>query len=185
MDCNKFNTSIRNIRSRWAGIVLIFLMLSSLQGLRGQSDTSENSFFNQVRFGGSIGLSFQNNFFNASLAPKAVYDFNRYTSAGVGLLGSYTNARNYTSFNYGGSVLGLFRPLRFMQLSAEYEQLHVSREWELEGGNRTDAYWYPSLFLGAGYTTGPMTIGIRYDVLYDSGKSIYANAWMPFVSVYF
>src|SRR5690606_24421127 len=120
-----------------------------------------------------------------SLAPKAVYDFNRYASAGVGLLGSYTNADNYTSFNYGGSVLGLLHPLRFLQLSAEFEELHVSREWELDGGNRTESYWYPSLFLGAGYTNGPMTVGVRYDVLYDGDKSIYGRAFMPFVSVYF
>lgn len=185
MELNKFNSHFQSIRNKTALSFLIVLMLSGFGKLSAQSLPAEETFFGNVRFGGSLGLSFSNGFFNASLAPKGVYDFNRYTSLGVGLLGSYTDADNYTSFNYGGSVLGLLRPLKFLQFSAEFEELHVSRKWELDGGNVKDSYWYPSLFLGAGYTTGPMTIGIRYDVLYDGDKSIYANAWMPFVSVYF
>lgn len=185
MDYNKFNNAKRVIRKKTAVSFFIVLMLSGFGKVSAQALPSEDSFFDHVRFGGSLGLSFNNDFFSASLAPKAVYDFNRYTSAGVGLLGSYTNGDNYTSFNYGGSVLGLLRPLRFLQLSAEFEELHVSRHWEFDGGHRHDSYWYPALFLGAGYTNGPMTIGIRYDVLYDEEKSIYGRALMPFVSVYF
>ena len=185
MDYNKFNMQNRNFRNKIAIYFFMLLMLSSFGNLAGQTIQPKDSFFDNVRFGGSLGLSFSDGFFNASLAPKAVYDFNRYASAGVGLLGSYTNADYYTSFNYGGSVLGLFRPLRFLQLSAEFEELHVSRKWELDGGNREDSYWYPALFLGAGYTNGPITIGLRYDVLYDDEKSIYGSALMPFVSVYF
>ncbi|MFT5217580.1 MAG: hypothetical protein ACI83H_002720 [Glaciecola sp.] len=41
------------------------------------------------------------------------------------------------------------------------------------------------LYLGAGYRTGNFTIGIRYDVLYDNEKSIFADPWMPFFRVYF
>lgn len=185
MDYNKFNKAGRIIRNEIAVSLFIFLMLSCFGKLTAQTLSSENSFLDQVRFGGSLGLSFNNDLFSASLAPKAVYDFNRYTSAGAGLLGSYTNGENYTSFSYGGSVLGLLRPLRFLQLSAEFEELHVSRKWEFDGANVEDSYWYPALFLGAGYTNGPMTIGIRYDVLYDEEKSIYGSALMPFVSVYF
>ncbi len=48
-----------------------------------------------------------------------------------------------------------------------------------------EQYWYPALFIGAGYRSQNFTMGIRYDILYDDAKSIYANAWMPFVRVYF
>ena len=41
------------------------------------------------------------------------------------------------------------------------------------------------LFIGAGYRSGNVTFGIRYDVLYDEKKSIYADAWVPFVRVFF
>ncbi|HET8752990.1 MAG TPA: alpha-ketoglutarate decarboxylase [Salinimicrobium sp.] len=163
----------------------ILLIMSSHSFMYSQETELESTFFDNVRFGGSLGLSFSNGFFNVGLAPKAVYDFNRYTSAGVGLMGSYSSASNYKAFNYGGSVLGLFRPFRGVQLSAEFEELHVSRNWELDGANRKDSYWYPALFLGLGYNTGAVTIGMRYDVLYDEEKSIYGNALMPFVSVYF
>jgi len=52
-------------------------------------------------------------------------------------------------------------------------------------GNADDSYWYPALFLGVGYTSGRMTFGIRYDVLYDDDKSIQPEAWMPFVRFWF
>ncbi|GHA23704.1 hypothetical protein GCM10007103_00970 [Salinimicrobium marinum] len=164
----------------------ILLILSTPSLLFAQNTpAAEADFFDHVRYGGSLGLSFSNGFFNASIAPKAIYDFNEYASAGVGLLGSYSNASNYNAYTYGGSILGLFRPFRSLQLSAEFEELNVTREWELDGGNRKESYWYPALFLGLGYNTGPVTVGIRYDVLYDDDKSIYGNAFMPFVSVYF
>ena len=43
----------------------------------------------------------------------------------------------------------------------------------------------PGLYLGAGFNTGPLTMGIRFDILYDSEKSIYGNPYNPFVRFYF
>ncbi|HER39728.1 MAG TPA: alpha-ketoglutarate decarboxylase [Salinimicrobium catena] len=148
-------------------------------------EQQESRFFDNVRFGGSLGLSFSEDVFSGFLAPKAIYDFNQMTSAGLGLAGSYTNADNYTAHSFSGSIIGLFRPITNIQLSSEFEENYVSRSWELEGANKKDSYWYPALFLDAGYTTGPVTVGIRYDVLYDDQKSIYGSALMPFISVYF
>ena len=71
-----------------------------------------------------------------------------------------------------------------MQLSAEFEEHYVSRNYKMDVSNLSENYWYPALFLGLGYTTGPVTVGIKYDVLHDN-RSIYANAFMPFVSIYF
>lgn len=166
---------------------MVFLIIFGGKNLlySQNSTLKKNQFFEHVRFGGSLGLGFGDGYFNINLAPKAIYDFNRYTSAGVGILGAYSNGSNYTAFVYGGSVIGLFRPWRSFQLSAEFEELHVSRNLELDGANRTNEYWYPALFLGLGYTTGPVTVGLRYDVLYDEEKSIYGSAFMPFVSIYF
>ncbi len=149
------------------------------------TEVPKRAFWNDVRFGGSLGLNFSDGSFSGFLAPKAVYDFNRYTSAGVGLAGSYTNTSRYSSYTAGASVLGLLRPFNPLQLSAEFEEHYVSRDLKLDGANISDSYWYPALFFGLGYNTGPVTVGVRYDVLYDSEKSIYANAFMPFVSIYF
>lgn len=169
---------------------LIFISLLVLFGSKNllysqNYTTDKNPFFDQVRFGGSLGLGFGNDYFNINIAPKAIYEFNEYFSAGVGLLGAYSKGSNYTAFVYGGSIIGLFRPIRGLQLSAELEELHVSQDLEYIGGDITQKYWYPALFLGIGYNTGHVTIGIRYDVLYEEEKSIYGNAFMPFVSVYF
>lgn len=149
------------------------------------SGTEESDFFDHVRFGGSLGASFSNDGYGIFLAPKAVYDFNKYTSAGIGLGGSYTSIDEFSASSFSGSLIGLLRPVYNIQLSAEFEENYVSRNWELTGANRKDSYWYPALFLGAGYTAGPVTAGIRYDILYDDSKSIYGSALMPFVSVYF
>lgn len=182
----KFNIMILQYLNKKSFLFCIILAFSvNPKSFSQESLPGESRFFDQVRFGGSLGLGFSNGFFNANLAPKAIYDFNAYTSAGVGLLGSYTSASNYSAYTFGGSVLGLFRPIQALQLSAEFEELNVTRNLELEGANRSESYWYPALFLGIGYNSGPMTIGLRYDVLYDGDRSIYGNAFMPFVSVYF
>jgi len=65
------------------------------------------------------------------------------------------------------------------------EELNINRKFEDNLTLQDDSYWYTALFLGAGYRTGNITFGIRYDVLYDENKSIYADPWIPFVRVYF
>lgn len=168
--------------------IIVFTLLgliSHFQVFSQEEVPVQESFWKDVRFGGSLGANFSNDYFSAHLSPRAVYDFNQYVSAGTGIAGSYTNGSNFSAYSVSGSVLSLFRPIPRVQLSAEFEEIYVSRNVGLEGGNRKDSYWYPSLFLGAGYTSGNVTVGLRYDVLYSDEKSMYNNALMPFVSVYF
>lgn len=148
------------------------------QNLNPQKRTS---FIDNVRFGGGIGLSFGNDFFSGTLAPFALYEINPYIMTGVGLNTTYSSFNNNELFVYGGSLIAIASPTQELQFSAEFEQLRVNRKFN--NGTEQDNYWYPALFLGVGYTSGQFTIGIRYDVLYDSDKSIYANAYMPFVRV--
>ena len=82
-------------------------------------------------------------------------------------------------------MISLFNVIPELQLSAEFEELYVSRNYDDLTGLEDDDYWYPALFLGAGYRNGPVTVGIRYDVLFDDDRSVYADAWIPFVRVYF
>ncbi len=168
--------------------IFILLLITGMHQTNAQerlaSVENEQSFWNDVRFGGSLGLSFGNGFFTGLLAPSAIYDFNKTFSAGAGLSAAYASQRNFNTNSFGGSLIGMLRPIRGLQLSTEYEQLHVTRRYELEGGNLKDTYWVPALFLGVGYNTGPVVTGIRYDVLH-SDRSFYRNALMPFVSVYF
>ncbi|MUU79308.1 alpha-ketoglutarate decarboxylase [Winogradskyella sp. HL2-2] len=153
----------------------------------GQGSDTKSKFWNNVEFGGGLGLNFGDGFFSTAVSPNALYRFSPYIATGVGLNFSYSSQKDvFKSTVLGGSVIGLFNPYELLQVSTEFEQLHVSRDFNQNFvSNLDDDYWYPALFLGLGYVSNNVTIGIRYDVLYDEDKSIYSEAWMPFVRFYF
>lgn len=162
----------------------IFTLLL-LIGISCFGQGSSNNFWGNVRFGGGIGIGFTNGSFNGSISPSAIYQVNEQFAAGTSLNFNYAKFNDDKLFAYGGSILTLYNPIPNIQLSAELEQLRINRTYALDGGNREDNYWSPALFLGLGYSNQNVTFGLRYDVLYDDNKSIYANALMPFVRVYF
>lgn len=146
------------------------------------------------QFGGGIGLSVGSGYTDILLAPGAIYNFNKYVAAGAGLQGSYVRAKNfYESYIYGGSLVGLFSPIEQAQLSVELEQLRVNTTYSGyrlndPNFNRTslkDNFWNTALYVGAGYRVQNVTIGVRYNVLYDKNKSVYSDAFMPFIRAYF
>lgn len=150
------------------------------------AQTSKNDFWDNVRFGGGLGLSIGNNFTDIMVAPSAIYQFNEYFAAGVGLQGSYISVKdNYEAYAYGGSLLALLNPIEEIQLSAELEQLRVNLDFDNGFSQYTDNFWNTALFLGAGYHTRNVTIGVRYNVLHNNTKNIYSEAFMPFIRVYF
>lgn len=170
-------------------IVLSSLLIFVFTSRSSSQTTSDNttSFWQNVQYGGGIGLNLGNGFFSGALAPNALYRFSPYVSTGVGLNFQYSSQRDvFQSTVLGASVIGLFNPYRALQISTEFEQLHVNRNFDEQfTGNEDDQYWYPALFLGLGYTSGNITFGIRYDVLYDEQKSIQLEAWMPFIRFWF
>lgn len=164
----------------------MILVLMSTLSLAQNFGKSDHGFWQNVRYGGGIGLSFGDGFFSGTLAPSAIYEFNQYFAMGLGLNGTYNSLKNrYNSTIFGGSILTMVSPIREIQFSAEFEQLKVSRNWDGNLGIADENYWYPALFIGAGYRAQNVTIGFRYDILYDANSSIYANAWAPFVRVFF
>lgn len=169
-------------------LIVCFLSISFSFSAVAQLASSQTSpdFWSHVRFGGGIGLSFGDGFFSGTLAPSAIYEFNPQFALGVGINGTYNTQKDiYKSTVIGGSLIGLFNPIPEIQLSAEFEELNVSRKWDDRLRYANENYWYPALFLGAGFRTHNVSIGVRYDVLYDKKKSIYADAWAPFIRVYF
>ena len=165
--------------------LLLFFILIGFTVL-GQNQIAKSDFWNNVRFGGGIGLGFTNGGFNGSISPSAIYQVNEQFATGVSLNFNYAKFNDDKLLAYGGSLLSLYNPVPFLQLSGEFEQLRINRTISYIGlDDIEDNYWSPALFLGIGYSNQNVTFGIRYDVLYDDNKSIYANAWMPFVRVYF
>lgn len=150
------------------------------------SQNQKSEFWSKVRFGGNIGLAIGNNYTDITLAPGAIYDFNQYISLGFGIQGSYVKQKNFfESYIYGASMIVLGNPIPEIQLSAELEQLRVNTTFENNFSSARDNFWNTGLFLGAGYQTNNVTIGLRYNVLHNENRSVYSEAWMPFVRVYF
>ncbi len=168
--------------SRW--ILLCLLALAPFIG-DAQNPGGYTNFRGKVRYGGGVGLGFGNENFNAQLAPSALYQANDYLGFGLGLNFNYARFGDARLTAYGGSLLSLFNPLPRLQLSVEFEELRVHRDFGDGLPNARDNYWLPALFTGLGYSSGPVTFGIRYDLLYREDKSIYADPWMPFVRFYF
>lgn len=164
---------------------LSLIIIGTSLGCLAQKPRTTNEFWSHVRFGGGIGLGFTNGGFNGSISPSAIYRFNDRLATGSSLSFNYAQLGEDTLLAYGGSILSLYNPIPYLQFSAEFEQLRIDRDYAFDGANITRDYWSPALFLGIGYSNRNVTFGIRYDVLYDTNDSIYANAWMPFVRVYF
>ncbi|MCW8981395.1 MAG: alpha-ketoglutarate decarboxylase [Altibacter sp.] len=166
------------------GLLLTALTLLICVPISAQEEPP--SLWSQIRYGGGLGLSFGNGFFGGTIAPSAIYQFDDQFALGVGTTFTYNSQKNrYNTTIIGGSLIGLYNVIPEIQLSTELEALNVSRSYDAGLGIANDLYWYPALFFGAGFRAGNFTAGIRYDVLYDEEKSIYANPWLPFVRVYF
>jgi hypothetical protein len=146
-----------------------------------------NNFWRNVQFGGGIGLSIGSGYTDVTISPSAIYNVNSIVAVGTSLKFGFISAKNdYTSTLYGGSLIGLVNPIPEIQLSAELEEINVTTEYQLYGGNKTNSLWNTALYLGAGYRTGNVTIGVHYDVLNSNNNDNYVmGGFMPFVRVYF
>jgi len=162
----------------------LFLLILTNSAFAQQS-TRQSGFWEDVQFGGGIGLGFGNNTFNLALSPSAIYQANPQFATGFGLNVNYSKFGDTKLLAYGASFMNFYNPWPFLQVSGEYEQWRVNLDQNINGITIEDDYWYPALFLGVGYTQRNVTFGIRYDVLYDEGRSIYADPLIPFVRFYF
>lgn len=173
----------RSFSKGWARGIGIVLLLLSLQ-----AKAQDSPFWSRVRFGGALGATIGSNYTDVMVAPSALYAFNDYIAAGVGLQGSYVRVKNeYDSWIYGASLIGIASPIEEIQFSAELEQLRVNNTFSYVTlpEEVKDRFWNTALYLGLGYNTGNVTIGVRYNVLFDKDKFVYNEAFMPFVRVYF
>ena len=164
----------------------ILLLLPTLFSLHSsaQTSTSKSDFWQHVQFGGGIGVSVGSGYTDVTVAPGGIYNFNSYFSAGLGIEGTYVREKSfYEAYIYGGSVIGLFNPIEQVQVSVELEQVRVNRN--PTGLGNSDNFWNTGLFLGAGYRQQNVTIGARYNVLYNANDFVYSDAFMPFIRVYF
>lgn len=164
-------------------LIVSILFISNTSS--AQSKSSNSDFWDNVRFGGGIGLNFSNGGFNGSIAPSAIYQFNETFAAGIGANINFFKFNNEKFWAYGPSAIVLANPIKEIQLSGEFEQLRVNSSIQTADGRFETDFWAPALFLGIGYRTQFATVGMRYNVLDSNENNIYLNAWTPFVRFYF
>ena len=163
-----------------------FLVFSiSFYGQEQPLPKPKSDFWRHVKFGGGLALNFSTGYSEVSIAPMAIYNFNEKFGLGTGINYSYLNQKNYYTSNLiGVSLIGLYNPVPFIQLSTQLDEANVSNQYNL-GGNFNENFWNTALFLGAGYRSQNVTFGVQYNVLFDRNRNIYGDAFMPFVRVYF
>lgn len=153
-----------------------------------QSVQPQSAFWDKVQFGGGLGLSFSNGYTEISVSPSAIYNVNPYVACGLGLQASYVSSGYYDSGIYGASILTFINPIPQIQFSINLNESYVNNHYDAGyygPYSFTDSFWNTALFLGAGYRTGNVTIGIAYNVLYDEDDHVYTEPYMPFVRAYF
>ena len=167
-------------------ILLLLLFLIRFNLISQNSELKEQSFINNVRFGGGFNISLNNSYNSFAISPSALYDFSEEFSLGLGLTYVYVKNKSIiqrTSNLYGGSILALYRPTQFIQLSMEYEQLKLNQKINY---SNTINPWQTALYIGMEYVTGNLAMGLRYDVLFDQTKNvIYASGLSPIFRLYF
>lgn len=146
-----------------------------------------DSFWENVQFGGGLGVGVGSGYTNITVAPSAIYNFNDYAAFGGGIQYGYLKQKGFYSSNvYGASLIGLFNPVELVQLSLEVEETNVHSTYiDNINGDYKRSFWNTGLFLGAGLRQDNFTLGARINLLYDKDKDIYGSAFMPFVRVFF
>ncbi len=141
----------------------------------------KKSFWDNVRFGGGLGLGFGSNSTTINISPSAIYDFENGFALGASVGYLYSKINDFKSNVISPGLVALYNPAQEIQVSAEFEQLFVNQKF----GSLSDNFDYPALYLGVAYRTGWAAFGVRYDMLFDERDSIFASPWSPIIRIYF
>jgi len=166
--------------------LLAIISLVHLNIFGQNSNLDKQHFIDNVRFGGGFNIGVGNNYSTFSVSPSAIYDFSDKFGAGLSMTYVYVknkSIQNSTTNLYGGSILALFKPVYYLQISTEYENLKINQNYYSENNI---SQWQNALYFGLEYVTGNISMGLRYDVLFDKVKSITSSSALnPVFRIYF
>ncbi|TXD52896.1 MULTISPECIES: hypothetical protein [unclassified Polaribacter] len=156
---------------------ILFLFLSfSLISFSQQ----RNNFWENVQFGGGFSVGFGNQT-TIGISPSAIYNFDNGFALGAGVNYLYSEINDFTTQVYGTSLISLYQTNFGIQFSGEFDY-NFAKQQDPFGSINTN---FPALHLGIAYNQGRFAVGIRYDVLYDENKSIFASPFSPVIRFYF
>ncbi len=160
-------------------ILSLFLLMSF------QSHSQKKS--KKIGFYGGFGLSLGTGYTYISLQPGITYPLFEKFKLGAGVQYIYLKSNksyygvDYKYNIYGFNTMALYNPYKELEISVEFEDLYVNQNYN----NISHKFWSPALFGGLGYRYGPVVAGFKYNFLYDPKKSIYQDAFTPFIRIYF
>ncbi|MEP3371823.1 MAG: outer membrane beta-barrel protein [Maribacter dokdonensis] len=140
----------------------------------------------RLKFGCGFGLNFLGGT-NISLSPNLIYIVSDNFSLGAGVQGSYNSIKNVQkTTTFGANVIGQYNLSKKLMSLLEFAQLKVNTKQETPTGEIKDDFWESALFVGAGYNiNNKISIGAKFNVLYDDDESVYSSPIIPFVNITF
>ncbi|SNR77005.1 hypothetical protein SAMN04488009_3690 [Maribacter sedimenticola] len=140
----------------------------------------------KLKFGCGFGLNFLGGT-NITLSPNLRYAISDKFNLGAGIQGSYTSIKDVQkTTTFGANIITEYIPTRKFTTLLEFAQLKVNNTRETPTGEVKDDFWESALFVGAGFNiNNKITIGAKYNVLYDDDESVYTSPIIPFVNISF
>ncbi|MEO9891167.1 hypothetical protein [Aurantibacter sp.] len=140
----------------------------------------------RLKFGLGFGLNFVGGT-NIGLSPNLVYQLSNKVSLAAGLQGNYASIKNLQkTTTIGANAVVLYSPVNKFITLLEFAELNVNRTTELPTGDVKDKFWESALFLGIGmHLTNNISLGAKYNLLYDKDESVYTSPIIPFVNITF
>lgn len=157
-------------------ILFLTIILFSLNGFTQQ----KSDFWENVRYGGGFSANFGAQTI-ISISPSAIYDFKKGFSLGTSLNYLYSEVGTLNTSVYGASIISLYQTKLGFLLSGEFDYNFARQKNQFNTINTN----FPALHLGIAYNQGRFAFGVRYDVLYDENKSVFASPFSPIVRFYF
>ena len=155
-------------------IICLFLSISCI------CFSQKSDFWENVQFGGGFTAAFGNQT-TIGISPSAIYNFDNGFALGTGLNYLYSEINDFSTSVYGASIISLYQTKIGVQLSGEFDYNFATQKTQFDSENTN----FPALHLGVAYNQGRFAVGIRYDVLYDEDKSVFASPISPIVRFYF
>lgn len=156
-------------------ILLLVCISFSFSAFSQKSDFWEN-----VQFGGGFSLGFGNQT-TIGISPSAIYNFDNGFALGAGLGYLYSEIGDFSTTAYSTTLISLYQTNFGVQFSGEFEYYFASQTDSFGSFNTN----FPALHLGVAYNQGRFAFGVRYDVLYNEDKSVFASPISPVVRFYF
>ncbi|BAV94399.1 hypothetical protein JBKA6_0386 [Ichthyobacterium seriolicida] len=151
-----------------------------------QKVSEEKSFWSDLKYGGTCGLYFHNNGGRIDLSPSVIKPLNKFVSLGLGLQFSYRGRKSgpYKSHHimYGLDLIGEINPFDFARITCNYSHMILNTKSDDLRLVKKNEY-VPSLYLGAGYVSKNIFIGLRYNIIPNYFGS--HNSLEPVISLWF